>query len=251
MHIHPVIHTYTHSFVFVCIGTHACPPYSSLFFFYGALQEIAGWQQCDPSNSLTMHLTRMKGIVSACLLTLHGEHRGKYEHLKVTCKPKKAVYVTQAIGQGQLVLVPSSTNIGATVLDHGLNEPKQKDTNAIPLGVLMQNPVSGQNVYFSVSPYTLLPSEKVKGFVNPYFFVRVVEDQDSANMAIETREVKHSVCLNEKKGRKHEETLVIPVLVNVKKVSPGDELVAFKAKPDSKVEPVAGQARPAERPRST
>jgi hypothetical protein len=115
----------------------------------------------------------------------------------------------------------------------------------------MQNPVNGQNVYFSVSPYTLLPSEKVKGFVNPYFFVKFVEDKDSANMAIETREVKHSVCLNEKRARKHEETLVIPVLVNVKKLSPGDELVAFKAKSDLMVEPVASKARPAKRPRST
>ena len=195
-------------------------------------------------------MQKMKGLVGACLMSLHDQYRSQLEYLKVTARPKKAVYANRLISAGGLVLVPSSTNIGVSVLDADTAEPKIKNATDIALGVLMTHPVNGQNIHFHIAPYTVMPSDKQTGFINPYFFVRVSDDEASANMQVESRDVKYRVGIHDKKSPKLDEVIQIPVLCNFKKISLGDELVVYKAKDQPKAE-LALKGRPAKRPRCT
>jgi hypothetical protein len=184
----------------------------------------------EPSNTLQFHVQAKKGNIAACLFHLHEVHSECLEHLSVVAKPKKAVFAKRSFSEGRLVLVPSSPNITTTIMDAGAETTPVKDAALIPLGVLLKHPRTGQSVAFHISPLTTLPSQKQPGFICPYFFVRVSDDKDTCNMEASTTLVKNFVSVGDKKvGSKSPELSVeLPILVNFKRVSPGDELVAYK-----------------------
>ena len=186
----------------------------------------------------------MKSRIAQALFDMGVKHRVQDEDVQLGYKPNKSVIALKSFAVNQLVLVPVTTKISATL------EGKPMPGSNLPLGSLLANR-SSQKVSFSLGPQIVVPKDDggdgwrkawwkfqkhtakrrmipPTGFLCPFWFLEYSDDPKEVNMEIHGKLDHYSQC-----SKKFDEvTIKIPVARNFTRVSAGTRLCVFRAKKD-------------------
>ena len=168
----------------------------------------------------------IKSRIAQALFDTGLKHIVQDEDVQLGYKPNKSVIALKNFGVNELVLVPVTTKISATV------EGKPMPHSNLPLGSLVANRYS-QKVFFSLSPQIVFPKDdgedgETTGFLCPFWFLEYTDDPKEVNMEIHGKLEKYSQCNKEI----DEVTIKVPVARNFTRVSAGTRLCVFRAKKD-------------------
>ena len=167
-----------------------------------------------------------KSRIVQALFDMGVKHTVQDEHVQLGYKPNKSVIALKSFAVNQLVLVPVTTKITATV------EGKPMPGSNLPLGSLVTNRYS-QKVFFSLGPQIVFPKDdgedgETTGFLCPFWFLEYSDDPKEVNMEIHGKLENYNQC-----NKKFDEvTIKIPVARNFARVSAGTRLCVFRAKKD-------------------
>ena len=168
----------------------------------------------------------MKSRIAQALFDMGVKHQVQDEDVQLGYKPNKSVIALKSFAVNQLVLVPVTTKISATL------EGKPMPGSNLPLGSLLANR-SSQKVSFSLGPQIVVPKDdgedgESTGFLCPFWFLEYSDDPKEVNMEIHGKLDHYSQC-----SKKFDEvTIKIPVARNFTRVSAGTRLCVFRAKKD-------------------
>jgi hypothetical protein len=174
---------------------------------------IANWRALSPVDHINIKMVTMKADVMRALAALWATFSVQYDRLRIDSKPKR-VLATANIAKGSLKLVPLTFNVSAVYAA----DYKPPTFPSITLGEL----ISGTQP----KVFNLISAMDVKDgtFINPWWFVATTTDDREANLAIEA--VKHvGDLVTDDELPTPARNLVVPMLVNTKKISEGDQLL--------------------------
>lgn len=168
----------------------------------------------------------IKSRIAEALYDTGMKHTVGDEDVQLGYKPNKSVIALKSFDVNQLVLVPVTTKISATV------EGKPMPQSNLPLGSLVTNRYS-QKVFFSLGPQIVFPKDdgedgETTGFLCPFWFLEYTDDPKEVNMEIHGNLEKYNQC----DKKLDEVTIKVPVARNFTKVSAGTRLCVFRAKKD-------------------
>jgi hypothetical protein len=193
----------------------------------------------DPSEHNDIVIPMWKGFVKAAMVSLFNSSS---EHqIKVQRQPELTVIALADFGVGRLRLVALTYNVPVHVLDKKIAE----DSSTIDLGVVYES--SKGAVHALAKPCITFPKEELtkdivtkepNEFIVSYWAVKQVHDARRVNVAKEMKMVSIKV------GSQAFEVNV-PMLVNTKKISCGDEILVLKLDktPEAAEEPDHKRAR--------
>ena len=118
----------------------------------------------------------IKSRIAEALYDTRMKHTARDEDVQLGYKPNKSVIALKSFNVNQLVLVPVTTKISATV------EGKPMPQSNLPLGSLVTNRRS-QKVFFSLGPQSDDGEDgETTGFLCPFWFLGYTDDPKEVNM---------------------------------------------------------------------
>ena len=196
------------------------------------IQEHWKMQPCSQTEWVTQI------IKSQILLALHLAVdsltlRTVAEGLLVVNKPTKYVKANRAFKKGEIQLVPQTTKICATENDYPVS--------GVPLGTLHQD------LKFYLMPWTIAPSAKSSGVINPFFFVTTSDVLEECNLQIAPPNLEE-YKIPGVRSKFAALPIKIPIMSNPKPVKAGERLVVYKEKATRFVEVEELVAHPEDEP---
>ena len=148
----------------------------------------------------------IKSRIAQALFDTGLKHIVQDEDVQLGYKPNKSVIALKSFGVNELVLVPVTTKISATV------EGKPMPHSNLPLRY-------SQKVFFSLGRQIVFPKDdgedgETTGFLCPFWFLEYTDDPKEVNMEIHGKLEKYSQCNKEI----DEVTIKVPVARNFTRV---------------------------------
>ena len=172
------------------------------------MQPLAGWSldnRCCPLQSATWGLERAKCAISIAAVAAYAKHKAHVQHFEFMQHPS-VVRVTCVFGPGELILAPASQRVERK------QSPDSLDFGQFDLA-------DGQMSHLHMFPQ-FSPPLKADGTTNPnawvvpFWFVWCSNREGDVNMKV--------THISEKVG---DMVIKVPVLLNIKELRPGDELM--------------------------
>jgi len=182
------------------------------------LQVEFEWQGARPKDHAAWGLDILKGAVSTALFLLHKECDDAFaKRIGIKLNPTM-VYATEACNKDSLVISPGTTHVTIRRLDTPC-PPKGVDLGKFKL-LTTGEPT---HVLVHLMPQAINANvEKGKGFNNPYWIVRKLNDDEDEvpNMVMGTKTVTMPIGTGIQSYK-----VVFPVMLNSKKIAAGKELI--------------------------
>ena len=173
-----------------------------------SIETLDAWQDKVPAKSGQYADLLARGYIQVAMAMV-GSASGS-PNIKIQTKPARAVFAQQATVSGKLVCVPETMKV---LVAEDASKP-------LPTGALactVPANVCGNRVY-------LLPTFSDK-FAVPAWAIRSTENEDDANMEIQTKTVKITSAINKALTAV---SIGVPVLVNKRRLAADDELLIFR-----------------------
>lgn len=172
------------------------------------IEIVTNWQERRLSSTIAQKELLTKSSIQCALSFLVEEIEST--KFRVVAKPKRGVFSEVKVAQSRIVLVPDTSKV--IIVEPSATAP--------PLAVSVNTTID-----IGKKKVALLPSTAMSA-IAPFWWVRVVDSPEAANMALTNR----SVTIAVQAGKKNSEKIVVevPVLVNSSPVDVDDELTVYR-----------------------